>query len=216
MNEGYCDTRYKYDRFNFRGNLDFDLTKSTVLSFNIGGDISIQNTPGEDPWRPVYQASTTLYPAYYPAWVLEQVPDLDYPDASGDRLAAAQNDARGNPYSALHQGKFNEYTSSKLFTDLILKQNLDMVTKGLSVQAKVSLSTYYKNKSLTADWSVPQYTLNFDKIGTGILGSGKVREAKVGRSLRWILMWADWKMAITVICIMSFHWIINVHLENIM
>ena len=114
LNEGYCDTRYKYDRFNFRGNLDFDLTKSTVLSFNIGGDISIQNTPGEDPWRPVYQASTTLYPAYYPAWVLEQVPDLDYPDASGDRLAAAQNDARGNPYSALHQGKFNEYTSSKL------------------------------------------------------------------------------------------------------
>lgn len=168
LNEGYCDTRYKYDRFNFRGNLDFDLTKSTVLSFNIGGDISIQNTPGEDPWRPVYQASTTLYPAYYPAWVLEQVPDLDYPDASGDRLAAAQNDARGNPYSALHQGKFNEYTSSKLFTDLILKQNLDMVTKGLSVQAKVSLSTYYKNKSLTADWSVPQYTLNFDKIGTGM------------------------------------------------
>ena len=168
LNEGYCDTRYKYDRFNFRGNLDFDLTKSTVLSFNIGGDISIQNTPGEDPWRPVYQASTTLYPAYYPAWVLEQVPDLDYPDASGDRLAAAQNDARGNPYSALHQGKFNEYTSSKLFTDLILKQNLDMVTKGLSVQAKVSLSTYYKNKSLTANWSVPQYTLNFDKIGTGM------------------------------------------------
>lgn len=168
LNEGYCDTRYKYDRFNYRGNLDFDLTKSTVLSFNIGGDISIQNTPGEDPWRPVYQASTTLYPAYYPAWVLEQVPDPDYPDASGDRLAAAQNDARGNPYSSLHQGKFNEYTSSKLFTDLILRQELDMITKGLSVQAKVSLSTYYKNKSLTANWSIPQYTLNFDKIGTGM------------------------------------------------
>lgn len=168
LNEGYCDTRYKFDRFNFRGNLDFDLTKSTVLSFNIGGDVSMQNTPGEDPWRPVYQASTTAYPAYYPAWVLEQVPDLDYPEASGDRLTSAQNDARGNPYSALHQGKFNEYTSSKLFTDLILKQNLDMITKGLSAQAKVSLSTYYKNQSLTADWSIPQYTLNFDKIGTGM------------------------------------------------
>lgn len=168
MNEGYCDTRYKFDRFNYRGNLDFNLTHFTVLSFNIGGDISIQNTPGEDPWRPVYQASSTLYPAYYPAWVLEQVPDTDYPDASGDRLAAAQNDARGNPYSALHQGKFNEYTSSKLFTDLILNQALDGITEGLSFQAKVSLSTYYKNKSLTADWSIPQYTLDFDKIGTNM------------------------------------------------
>lgn len=166
LNEGYCDTRYKFDRFNFRGNLDFNLTKTTVLSFNIGGDISIQNTPGEDPWRPVYQASSTLYPAYYPAWVLEQVPDTDYPDASGDRLAAAQSDARGNPYSALHQGKFNEYTSSKLFTDLILRQQLDRITPGLSFQAKVSLSTYYKNKSLTANWTIPQYTLDFDKIAT--------------------------------------------------
>lgn len=166
LNEGYCDTRYKFDRFNFRGNLDFNLTKTTVLSFNIGGDISIQNTPGEDPWRPVYQASSTLYPAYYPAWVLEQIPDTDYPDASGDRLAAAQNDSRGNPYSALHQGKFNEYTSSKLFTDLILRQQLDRITPGLSFQAKVSLSTYYKNKSLTANWTIPQYTLDFDKIGT--------------------------------------------------
>lgn len=168
LNEGYCDTRYKYDRFNYRGNLDFNLTKSTVLSFNIGGDVSIQNTPGEDPWRALFQSSTTMYPAYYPAWVLEQVPDIDYPDASGDRLAAAQNDARGNPYSSLHQGKFSEYTSSKLFTDLILQQKLDMITKGLSFQAKVSLSTYYKNKSLTADWSFPQYTLNFDKIGTNM------------------------------------------------
>lgn len=168
LNEGYCDTRYKYDRFNYRGNLDFSLTKSTELSFNIGGDISIQNSPGESPWRSLYQTSTTLYPAYYPSWVLEQIPDLDYPNASGDRLSAAQNDKNTNPYSTLHQGTFNEYTSSKLFTDLILQQNLDMITKGLSVQAKVSLSTYYKNKSLTANWGFPQYTLDFDKIGTDL------------------------------------------------
>lgn len=168
FNEGYCDTRYKYDRFNYRGNLDFNLTKSTVLSFNIGGDMSIQNSPGGAPWWDIFQTSTTLYPKNYPAWVLEQIPDTDYPDASGDRLAAAQNDKRGNPYSGLYQGNFNEMTSSKLFTDLILQQELDMVTKGLSFQAKVSLSTYYKNKSLTASWAFPQYTLDFDKIGTGM------------------------------------------------
>lgn len=165
-NNGHCDTRYNYNRFNYRANLDFNLTKSTVLSFNVGGDVSVQNSPGEAPWENLYQTSTTLYPAYYPAWVLEQVPDLDYPDASGDRLAVEQGDGNKNPYTNLNQGKFNEYTSSKLYTDLILKQELDFVTKGLSAQAKVSLSTYYKNKSLTSDWTFPSYRLDFEKIGT--------------------------------------------------
>lgn len=165
FNEGYCDTRYKYDRINYRVNLDFDLTKSTVLSFNVGGNISIQNSPAKEPWEAMYQTSTAMFPAFYPAWVLEEVPDLDYPDATGQRLAATQ-DANDNPYTILNQGKFNEFTSSQLYTDLILKQDLDFITKGLSFNGKVSLSTYYKNKSLTADWNFPDYELYFDRIGS--------------------------------------------------
>ena len=34
------DTRFKYNRFNFRGNVDFSLTSSTELSVNMGGEIS--------------------------------------------------------------------------------------------------------------------------------------------------------------------------------
>lgn len=165
FNEGFCDTRYKYDRINYRANLDFNLTKSSTLSFNVGGDISIQNSPTDAPWEGMYQTSSSMFPAYYPAWVLEQVPDTDYPDASGDRLTATQ-DPNDNPYSQLYQGRFNQYTSSKLYTDLIFNQNLDFVTKGLSFQAKVSLSTFYKNKSLTADWKFPDYELDLSKVGS--------------------------------------------------
>lgn len=164
---GFCDTEYNYNRFNFRSNLDFSLSKSSKLAFNLGGDINIQKHPTSgDTWRYLYQTSSTLYPAYYPSWVLDEVPDLDYPDATGDRLAIAQNDKIGNPYSLFNQGSFNEYTSSKLFTDLVFNQDLDFITKGLSFTSKVSLSTYYKNKSLTANWTFPQYQLHFDRIGT--------------------------------------------------
>ena len=167
--EGHVDTQHRSDRFNYRTNLDFNLTRKTVLSMNVGGDVTINNAPSASPWRNMYQTSGARYPAYYPSWVLEEVTDLDYPDATGDRLTMPYGgEVTGNPYNDFNQGSFNEYTSSKLFTDLILKQDLDFITEGLSAKGKIALSTYYKNKSLTSSWKFPQYQLHFDKIGTGM------------------------------------------------
>lgn len=118
-------------------------------------------------WEGMFQTSTALYPAYYPSWVLEEVPDLDYPDATGDRLATTR-DMDDNPYTSLHQGSFRQKTASTIYSDLILKQNLDFITKGLAFNGKVSLSTYFNNETLKADWTFPVYELNFDNIGSGI------------------------------------------------
>jgi len=165
LKDGYQDTRYYYDRINYRANIDFTLTQTTQLALNIGGEIGIKNQPAGDPWRFLYQASTSRFPAYFPDWVLQQVPDTDYPDASGKRLAYNFEDLVANPYSYFNQGSFNRYNSSKLFTDLILNQKLDFITKGLSAQGKASLSTYYQNLSLTAAYGYPEYQLNYDNIG---------------------------------------------------
>lgn len=165
-NEGFLDTRYKYDRINYRANVDFNLTKSTVLSLNFGGEMGMKNEPSASPWRNLYQTSTSRFPAYFPSWVLEQVPDLHYPDAKGDRLAMNFDDFIGNPYTTFHQGSFNRRTDSKLFTDLFLTQSLDRILKGLSVKGKVSLSTYYQNTTLTSSHAFPQYQMNYNLIGT--------------------------------------------------
>jgi TonB-linked SusC/RagA family outer membrane protein len=164
--DGYDDTRYWYNRFNYRTNIDFNLTQNTTLSLNVGGETGVKNQPTDNPWRNLYSTGPSRYPAYFPAWVLEQVPDPDYPNDSGDRLAMNFGEFTGNPYTSMNQGSFNRYLDSKLFTDLILVQNLDFITKGLSVKGKVSLSTYYRNRSLTANYTFPQYQLNYDKIGT--------------------------------------------------
>lgn len=163
---GYDDTRYWYHRFNYRTNIDFNLTKNTVLSLNVGGETGIKNQPTSTPWRNLYSTGPARYPAYFPAWVLEQVPDKDYPNAKGDRLAMNFGEYTGNPYTSMNQGSFNQYLDNKLFTDLILDQKLDRLTKGLSVKGKVSMSTYYQNRSLYASYSFPEYQLNYDKIGT--------------------------------------------------
>ena len=163
--DGYLDQSYSYHKLNYRANLDFTLTRSTQLTFNVGGDYGVQNQPKDSPWRQLYQTTPAKFPAYFPAWTLELIPDLDYPDATGERLAHHLSEYTGNPYSTMNQGNFNQYTDSKLFTDLILDQKLDFITKGLSVKGKVALSTYYKIRSLYSDYSLPKYRIDYDKIG---------------------------------------------------
>jgi TonB-linked SusC/RagA family outer membrane protein len=168
LNEGYVDNRFKFNRFNYRANVDFNLSKSTQLSVNLGGETGIKNqgTFGTD-WRQIYNVGPARFPAYFPDWVLQQVPDLSYPDATGMRFAAPFGTGQyvANPYTTIMQGSFNNYTDSKLFTDLILDQKLDGILKGLSVRGKVSLSTYYNHQTLTSTYASPTYQLYYDRIG---------------------------------------------------
>jgi TonB-linked SusC/RagA family outer membrane protein len=164
-NNGYDDTRYKYNRFNYRANFDFTLSKTTTVSISVGGEVGIKNQPSGFSWSDLYNTSPARFPAYFPAWVLQQVPDPSYPDATGIRQASAFGEYTNNPYNTLNTGSFNQYLDSKLFTDVVLDQKLDFILKGLSFKGKVSLSTYYQTQSLTASYSFPQYQLDYTKIG---------------------------------------------------
>jgi len=166
LHEGYLDSRFKNNRFNYRANVDFSLTGSTQLALNLGGDISIKNQPAtaNSTWETLYMTGPARFPAFFPEWVLEEVPDMDYPDASGWRRAAAWGERFGNPYTNFMDGTFRNYTGSRVFTDLILDQKLDFLTKGLSLRGKVSLSTYYNMTTLYADYTMPDYFLKFERV----------------------------------------------------
>ena len=166
---GYQDTRYKFDRFNYRTNLDFNLTPTTTLSFNIGGETGIKNQPTTSPWRSLYATTPASFPASWPAWLLEDkvngIPDIDYPNDTGERLALKLNGFTQNPYTQLAQGNFNKYLNSNLFTDIVLDQKLDFITKGLSVKGKIAFSTYYNTRTLYADYVRPEYKINWADVG---------------------------------------------------
>lgn len=173
FNDGKVNSNYNYNRVNIRTNLDFNVTRSTVVSFKLGGSVGVKNKPvsvdgDSGMWKYIFGSSSAKYPMYYPAWVLQQVPDLDYPEASGDRLLSEADQTTGNPYYQIMRGRFNQYTDVKLFSDIILKQKLDFITKGLSVQAKVSLSTYYMYNTLSSTYDRGSWYLDFAKIGTGV------------------------------------------------
>ena len=166
---GYQDTRYKYDRFNYRTNLDFNLTPTTTLSFNIGGETGIKNQPTTSPWRSLYATTPASFPAAWPSWLLDDkvngIPDIDYPDATGERLALKLNGFTTNPYTYLAQGNFSKYLNSKLFTDMVFDQKLDFIIKGLTFKGKVAFSTYYNTRTLYADYTRPEYKINWADVG---------------------------------------------------
>ena len=174
----YHDTNYDYKRFNYRTNLDFKLSPTTKLQLKVGGDISINNEPDfsafgtmTDPWRDIFGASGVNYPAYYPAWMLEEYPDLYYPDATGIRNVATTEvgpfvKKRNNPYQVLNNGSFKRTNSMKLFSDLVFNQKLDFITKGLSVQGKVALSTLYAHQSLNSSYTQQTWLFYPQNIGT--------------------------------------------------
>jgi TonB-linked SusC/RagA family outer membrane protein len=162
---GFYDMNYKNDQFNYRINLDFNITKSTLLSLNVGGTLNWKNNPNSNAWRSLYSTGGAKFPAFFPEWVVQGVPDLDYPDASGTRFAYS-TEYTGNPYTGLNSGQFNKDLGSQLYTDLILKQDLAFIAKGLSLNGKVSLSSYYNNRQLTGSWGFPEYTLDYTLVGT--------------------------------------------------
>ena len=164
--EGFYDMRFFNHLFNYRINLDFNLTKTTILSLNVGGSLNLKNNPNSSPWRDFYSTSGARFPARFPEWVLEQVPDPYYPNASGMRYTAAFGEYTGNPYNTMNTGQFNKDLGSRLFTDLIFSQDLSFLLDGLKLKGKVSVSSNNNTRQLTANPTTPTWILNYDKIGT--------------------------------------------------
>ncbi len=164
--DSFYDMGYSNNLFNYRINLDFNITKTTVLSLNAGGSLNMKNNPNSSPWRDFFSTSGARFPANFPDWVLQQVPDPNYPNDSGMRYAAAFGEYTGNPYNTMNMGQFNKDLTSRLFTDLIFNQDLGFLLKGLKLNAKISVSSNNNNRQLTANPSTQTWLLDYTKIGT--------------------------------------------------
>ena len=129
------NNNYEYTRYNYRANLDVNLTKSTVLKLNIGGIVGVKNAPNyhEEFWS--YLMATSA-PFSSPG-VVDGKKVVTAPDRFGGLVTQYDMFPRffGTGYS-------RQVTNTMNF-DMVLTQNLDFVTKGLSVEAKGAYNTTY-------------------------------------------------------------------------
>ena len=172
IKEIYPGTNFASDRINYRMNLDWDVTKSTLLSFKVGGVTNmVKNLASHSgsSWlfSTIYQSPTITFPAYYPADVLKQYPDPNYPDADTDRVGANQGSKYENPYSALSDPDYVKNVNYRLFTDLILTQKLDFITVGLSATAKFGMTSSYARVSQKAATNFAKWNINWEAFDAG-------------------------------------------------
>ncbi len=131
---GY-DFNFKYKRYNYRANIDYDLTKSTLLSLNLGGRVANKNTPisnedQEQLFRQLYWATP-----FGGAGIVNGKRVL-----TNEKLISDPGVDGLYPY----YGKgYDAKATNVLNIDLSLKQDLDFVTKGLYFKLKGSYNTTY-------------------------------------------------------------------------
>lgn len=137
------DFNFKYNRFNYRANLDFQATKTTTISLNLGGRTETKNKPysGEDNnqlFRHLYWATPFSSPGLIGGKYI--VSATDYPDVGkSDQLPFVGASGLGAYYGM----GFMSTNSNTLNLDLALDQKLDFLTKGLSFKLKGSYNSSY-------------------------------------------------------------------------
>ena len=152
------DYGYEYQRFNYRANLDMDVTKTTKLSFNIAGKVDDAARPRTGGGaaamiKAIYNATPFSSPGIVDGLYIEN--SNSTADNEDGVMLPFVGDAPMTYYS--YQPGGIQTNNNKLSMDLILEQKLDFITKGLSFKAKGSYNSDYSvTKTLTA--SVAKYT----------------------------------------------------------
>ncbi len=129
---GY-ETGYGYDRLNVRSNLDFQLTKTTLLKVNLFGSHGQKKGPWLGSDDAYYQ--TTLWTSAYSA-----APDIFLPRYSdGSWGYYPENTVAGtNSVANMALSGSATTTTTRINTDFTLEQDLGFLLKGLKATATVS------------------------------------------------------------------------------
>lgn len=158
------DASYWHKRYNFRNNLDFNLTKTTKLSVNLSGNLKVWNKPVDDYTQETWFEAATALP-YYPAEALQQFPDNISPyDLTGIRYYENPQQGEVRMHWLGARG-FERNKSNEVSTDVNLEQKLDFITKGLKASVFYSFNSdinYTKNYSL--DYMFGYYLSPADSI----------------------------------------------------
>jgi TonB-linked SusC/RagA family outer membrane protein len=159
FDSGY-DFNFDYKRYNYRANLDIDVTESTMLSINLGGYVSDKNTPisNEDQnqlFRQLYWATPFAGAGIVDGkWIKTNSDYIDSPGSDGL-----------DPY----YGKgYNSRINNSLNVDLMLQQKLDFITEGLYAKLKGSYNTNYTHNKQRSS-SIPSYTTVINDEGEVVL-----------------------------------------------
>lgn len=125
---------YNFDRFNFRSNIDIQLTGTTKLSLDLSGFYSQKNTNYNNEGS-TSRADQWMWNATYGL-----APDLFLPKYPDGRWGANQEGGNNtaNPAAVIYNIGIRETRTTQLNTDFTINQDLGFLTEGLSARVLFS------------------------------------------------------------------------------
>lgn len=131
---GY-DPNLNYKRYDFRSNVDVNITKTTLLQMNLAAIMTDSRYPGIASNKLWYEAFSTS-PVAFP---------VRYPDG---RWAGPPANAGSNPMNEVQNSGYTDTFRPALQSVFTVNQKLDFITKGLSAYARFSFDSYseFNNK----------------------------------------------------------------------
>ena len=148
--KGY-QPEFSYKRYNFRTNLDFNLTKTTQFKVNLSGYYGKQQQPGSGIGPiagGIYRHSPTSLPIY---------PDGIF---ASDETTSDQYGT--NVFRVLQISGIKTTGRTSLTSDFEINQKLDFITKGLSAKAKYSFDNYFTTSGVDVTDNENVVTKRFD------------------------------------------------------
>ena len=128
---GY-DPNINFKRYDFRSNIDMDLSKTTELSVNLAAMLVNSRYPGVSAssiWYSAYATNPISFPSRYP----------------DGKWAGPLNNGGANPLNQVQNSGYTTEFRPTMQSILSLKQKLDIVTKGLSASGRFSFDSYGQN-----------------------------------------------------------------------
>lgn len=141
-------TQARTRKYNFRSNIDLNITKDLVLQLNLGDIIRDQNYPGNNA-STIFSGMKQIGPHWYP---------VTNPNGS---ISALQSRLIDNPYGQLTQSGYQKLFSNNLTATAGFNLNMHFITKGLSGKARLSFDVNnYRNISRKRAYDSYVYSIN--------------------------------------------------------
>ena len=150
------NTNANYNRWNYRLNVDIDITPTTLLKLGVSGDLSKRNSPGQlryrslvevensqnkmdvwenddDIWGQLFGYNPLLSPIQYSNGYMPMI------------NIGRGNSAMINPWVSATQSGYNENWNNNLQSNVTLEQDLKFITPGLKFTGRFGYDTYNSN-----------------------------------------------------------------------
>ena len=144
-------SKLKFDRFNFRSNVDIDLSKTTLFNLSLSGFYKEKRYPGYSLSK-IFDYTMAATPISYPTI---------YSDGSYAHLFGSQ----WSPWLATNRSGYSMNEENQIESTISLLQKLDFITKGLSVKGLFSFDAYNNQVSVLSKQPTTYYATERDEDG---------------------------------------------------